>query len=88
MLVYRTAFRVITGNLNIYLKFNRFQMDCCMKRSDESQEQQSLMLPKVFIWVRLDNSQNRGLLSIIQNILVMNQANKFIYLEQMSASEE
>jgi hypothetical protein len=38
----------------------------------------------------LDNSQNRGLLKIVpKDMLVMNQANKFIYLkENINQSEE
>ena len=70
----------------IYLKFDPdFKWTVARNEAMKAKSSESAMYFKVhfILNLRLDNSQNRGLLSIVpKDMLVMNQANKFIYLKQ------
>jgi hypothetical protein len=77
----------------IYLKFDPdFKWTVVRNEAMKAKSSESAMYFKVHFTLNLmlENSQNRGLLKIIPNDMVlMNQSNKFIYLKQnISQSEE
>ena len=77
----------------IYLKFDPdFKWTVARNEAMKAKSNESAMYLKVHFVLNLtlDNSQNRGLIKIVpKDMLVINQANKFIYLkENINQSEE
>ena len=70
----------------IYLKFDPdFKWSVARNDAVKAKSNESTMYFKVhfILNLTLDNSQNRGLIKIIpKDMLIMNQANKFIYLKE------